>query len=120
PPEVELFEGPPTADLLAFFIDVIGERAAFVSDGLDQLRTRHPAEPHFYLSLLATHPADQGKGLGVAMVAPVLERCDATGTVAFLESSNIRNVPFYERLGFRVVDEVTMPDGPVIRPMRRE
>jgi len=120
PPEVELYDGPQVAGLAAFFTDVVGPRAELVSDGLGGLRDAHPAEPHFYLSVLGTHPDDQGRGRGGTVLAPVLERCDATGTLAYLESSNIRNVPFYERHGFRTVAEVAMPDGPIIRPMVRE
>ena len=40
-----------------------------------------------------------------------LERCDAEGIAAYLESSNVRNVPFYQRLGFQVTGSVHMPDG---------
>ena len=40
-----------------------------------------------------------------------LARCDAARLPAYLESSKERNVPFYERHGFRVTGELTIPGG---------
>ncbi|MBS1849261.1 MAG: GNAT family N-acetyltransferase [Actinobacteria bacterium] len=78
---------------------------------LGQVDKLHPREPHFYLALLATDPDRQGHGLGSAVLRPVLERCDAEGIPAYLESSKERNVPFYERHGFEVTGTITMGGG---------
>lgn len=120
PPGVEFYDGPGLDALVTFFIDVIGERAAFVGAGLTELSERHPTEPHFYLAVLGTEPASQGRGLGTSLLEPVLTHCDATALPAYLESSAVRNVPFYERHGFRVIEEFTLPDGPIMRPMWRD
>jgi GNAT superfamily N-acetyltransferase len=120
PPEVELYDGPGLERLGAFFVDVVGERAELVGAALQALNERHPTDPHFYLAVLGTHPTRQGHGLGQAAVAPVLRDCDETGLGAYLESSSIRNVPFYERLGFEVTGEVALPDGPVMHLMWRD
>ena len=59
--------------------------------------------------------------LGEAAVEPLLELADRDGVPSYLESSNVRNVSFYERLGFRVLDELRMPGGgPSMRPMWRD
>jgi ribosomal protein S18 acetylase RimI-like enzyme len=74
----------------------------------------HPHEPpHYYLSLLATHPDHAGKRLGVGLVADNLAEMDADDppAAAFLESSNPRNVARYERLGFRPTREVDLVAG---------
>jgi GNAT superfamily N-acetyltransferase len=63
----------------------------------------------------------QSRGLGEQVLAPVLALCDTQGLPACLESSNPRNVPFYERNGFEVMREFSVAEnGPVIRPMRRK
>ena len=81
----------------------------------------HPREPHYYLETLGTRKAVQGKGLGSAVMSPMLERCDREGVPAYLESSNPRNIPFYARHGFEVRDPVPLPPGaPVLTPMWRE
>ena len=79
----------------------------------------HGAPTDAVLHLLAVDPSAQGCGLGAALVAPTLEDLDASGTSAYLESSNQRNLSFYRRCGFELLDEVTLPGGgPVMRPMR--
>ncbi len=49
----------------------------------------------------------QGKGVGGALMRPVLEHCDAEGIPCYLESSKERNLPFYRRHGFEVVEELS-------------
>jgi ribosomal protein S18 acetylase RimI-like enzyme len=90
------------------------ESAARVSQLLDAFDHNHPHEPpHFYLSLLATHPDHAGHGHGVGLVAACLAEIDAGDppAAAFLESSNPVNLPRYERLGFRPTREVELIAG---------
>jgi ribosomal protein S18 acetylase RimI-like enzyme len=90
------------------------ESAARVMEMLDAFDRNHPHEPpHFYLSLLATHPDHAGKRLGVGLVAACLAEIDAGDppAAAFLESSNPRNVARYERLGFRPTRDVELIAG---------
>jgi ribosomal protein S18 acetylase RimI-like enzyme len=71
----------------------------------------HPERPHWYLSGIGTDPPVQGTGVGGELLRSRLARCDADRLPAYLESSKERNVPFYERHGFRVTGEVTIPGG---------
>jgi ribosomal protein S18 acetylase RimI-like enzyme len=81
----------------------------------------HPHEPHWYLATLGTAVERQGKGIGSALMRPVLHHCDAEGIPCYLESSKQRNVPFYRRHGFEVVEEVQLPgDGPPLWTMWRQ
>ncbi len=86
----------------------------------DLMKQHRPTTPHYYLALLGTRPEHQGRGLGSALLAPVLTRCDGEGAPAYTESSNPRNIRLYERHGFEVIDELTLPDGPPLWPMWRE
>jgi GNAT superfamily N-acetyltransferase len=70
--------------------------------------------------MLAVDPPAQGKGVGSALMQPVLERSDTEGVPCFVESSKDRNVPFYARHGFEVTGEIRIPAGPTIWPMWRE
>lgn len=55
----------------------------------------HPDEPHWYLATLGTDPSAQGRGIGSALLADVLERCDREATPAYLETETEANVAFY-------------------------
>jgi GNAT superfamily N-acetyltransferase len=81
----------------------------------------HPAEPHWYLEALGAVPEARGTGVGGRVVQPVLDRCDDERVPAYLESSNPRNVTFYERLGFVRGEPLPVPSGcPPLLPMHRE
>ena len=96
-------------------------RTPLVGYGLFGVERRHPARPpHWYLATLGTEPAAQGRGLGSAVLAPVLEECDRDGVGAYLESSKERNVDYYARFGFRVTEEVRLPRGPRVWLMWRD
>lgn len=92
-----------------------------VAASIAMLERRHPRTPHMYLSVLGAEPEAQGRGFGSAAIAPGLAFADAEGLPAFLESSKERNLDFYARFGFRVMDEVRLPgNGPPVWPMWRE
>ncbi len=78
---------------------------------LGAMEAVHPAEPHWYLSVIGTDPAHQGSGAGGALVRAMTDRCDAEGLPAYLESSKESNHAFYARFGFEVVGEIPTPGG---------
>ncbi len=75
---------------------------------------------HWYLSVLGTDPIHQGRGVGAAVMEPILERCDLNGQGAYLESSKESNVPYYRRFGFEVISTFGFTDGPEIYQMWRD
>ena len=89
--------------------------------GFQAVERRHPhGPPHWYLATLGTDPDRQGQGLGSALLADRLARCDADGLPSYLESSKASNVPFYERHGFVVTDTFDFADGPRLWLMWRD
>jgi len=96
-------------------------RMPMVALGWEKLERAHPhTPPHLYLALLGTEPEAQGRGLGSAVMAPVLEQCDSDGVGAYLESSKERNIDFYARHGFRVTGEIQLLRGPTMWKMWRD
>ena len=79
----------------------------------------HPEEPHWYLAMIGVDPARQGRGYGSAILKESVRRCDEEGVIAYLESSNPKNVPLYERYGFEVMGHVAPGDFPGLYPMIR-
>lgn len=82
---------------------------------------KHPEADHYYLAVLGSDQGRQGQGLGSATMRPILERADTEGVPCYLESSNERNLPLYERHGFVTTEVVHLPDdGPSIWLMWRD
>ena len=114
---------PPLAILrsLPRIVPLLGTRLPAALRVINVVERAHPRGPHWYLAVLGTEPAQQGKGVGSAMLAPILERCDREGEPAYLESSKESNIPFYVRHGFEVTGALELPGGgPTIWPMWRE
>jgi ribosomal protein S18 acetylase RimI-like enzyme len=88
---------------------------------LNHVERLHPKEPHWYLGVLGTRTAVQGRGIGSRLLATVLDRCDDEGVPAYLESSKYSNIAFYRRHGFEVTGEISLPfGGPSVWPMWRD
>jgi GNAT superfamily N-acetyltransferase len=84
------------------------------------LGAARPAEPHYYLSLLATHGDHRGKGFGTALLRDGLARVDALGAPAYLASTNpAADNARYERFGFVPRTTITLPAGHVVTAMWR-
>jgi GNAT superfamily N-acetyltransferase len=79
----------------------------------------HPPGSYWYLQFLGVTPAWQGRGIGSALMAPVLERCDREGARAYLDATSERNRPLYERHGFQAEDPFASR-GPPLWPMWRQ
>jgi ribosomal protein S18 acetylase RimI-like enzyme len=79
-----------------------------------------PKIPHFYLAFLGVEPEKQGQGHGSVLLKDMLHKIDSIQLPAYLESSNIRNIPLYKRYGFKITGELNLPKGPTMWAMWRE
>jgi ribosomal protein S18 acetylase RimI-like enzyme len=121
PPGRWQLSGPQRLRLLPALVRFLGVRTVSVLGGLERMEARHPRDrSHWYLFILGTEQAAQGRGSGSALLADMLARLDADAMPAYLESSNERNLALYGRHGFEVTSEVAIPGGPRIWPMWRD
>ncbi len=75
---------------------------------------RHdPPEPHIHLGPVGVLPEFQGRGIGRGLMIRFCARVDSEGKPAFLETDRPENVRFYEKSGFRVVDEIRLFGVPI-------
>ena len=95
------------------------ERVGVVFEFMEQVGVSHPEIDHWHLPIIGVDPSRQGVGLGSLLLAHTLAMVDRDGRAAYLESSNPRNVPLYERFGFEVIAEIQAGDSPTIWPMLR-
>ena len=70
--------------------------------GLAVMDSGHPRKPHYYLDTLGVAPECQGRGLGSALMQPMLERCDRERMPAYLNAGSWRSRDLYLRHGFQV------------------
>ncbi len=118
-------ELPPAdeARLEPLLEDLLGaKQAELVLRSFGEFEEAHPPEPpHYYLSLLGTHPDHRGRGIGMGLLADNLAAIDAAGMPAYLESTNPSNNARYERLRFARRGGFELPDqGPPVTTMWRE
>lgn len=86
----------------------------------EQMAGHHPSEPHWYLPLIGVDVNRQGKGHGSALMEHALTRDDSGGLLAYLESTNPKNIPLYERYGFKRLETIQVGSSPPIFPMLRK
>lgn len=86
---------------------------------VEQMGRYHPREPHWYLAVIGVDVNRQGKGHGATLMKHMLARIDAEHATAYLESSNPRNISFYERHGFEAIGRIQSGSSPVVTPMLR-
>jgi GNAT superfamily N-acetyltransferase len=87
-----------------------GDRARTLAATATVVSAVRPSEPHWWLSAVGTRPSARRQGLGVAVVAPVLQRCDAEGLAAGAAVHTWANVRWLRRLGFAVVESTETTD----------
>jgi len=81
----------------------------------------HPHEPMWYLQVLATDPEHQRRGVGAALLAPVLADCDEQGLPAYLETQKFDNLAYYRQHGFALEQTLKpVPGGPSLWTMVRQ
>jgi ribosomal protein S18 acetylase RimI-like enzyme len=78
---------------------------------IDFMQQYHLRAPHYYLLALGVDPSLQGRGIGKALMQPMLERCDREQLPAYLETNNAANLPLYRSRGFEVFHQELIPGG---------
>lgn len=78
---------------------------------LQVLASGHPRERHLYVQVLGADPVMHGRGVGAALIEKALARAAEEGAFTYLETTNERNLGFYGRFGFRVIDELSPSPG---------
>jgi GNAT superfamily N-acetyltransferase len=101
------------------------DRASVVRETGAIVAAARPPAPHWWLLHLGVRPTSRRQGLAAAVLAPVLVRCDAEGTLAAAAVVNWANVRFLRGFGFEVTLETRTSDDElplwvlVRQPLRR-
>lgn len=87
---------------------------------LGQMDDVHPKTRHWYLAWIGVDAAMAGQGLGSELISRCLEIVDKDHVPAYLDNTNPRNIPFYERHGFKVTGESQAGTCPPLFAMLRD
>ena len=117
PPDVH-----PDEDALTTLLQrtVPEQKLKDVFAAFEQMARYHPSEPHWYLPLIGVDPFHQGKGYGAALMQHALIPCDRDRTLAYLESTNPKNISLYERHGFELLGTIQVGASAPLFPMLRK
>lgn len=69
------------------------------------INSAHPKIPFSYLWFIGVAPGDQNNGIGSQLLQSVLEYCDHQGRPVYLETSTVRNLPWYNKFDFQPYHE---------------
>ena len=70
-----------------------------------------PEEPHWRLFALGTTPSARGRGLAGELLERGLSRADAQDVPVYTEAATHAAVASFQRRGFRIIQEYTVPSG---------
>ncbi len=101
-------------------LGIFGTNVFSILGTMDRIERVHPKTQHYYLQVIGTDPAKQGKGFASRIMRHQLAVSDAAGMPCYLESSKDTNLPIYRSFGFEVTGEIKIPDGPTLWPMWRD
>lgn len=86
---------------------------------LEAMGPHHPEGDIWYLPLIGVEPMWQGRGLGGALLAHALAKCDEDHVPAYLEATSEGSRALYQRHGFEVTATIQVGDSPPMWPMLR-
>jgi ribosomal protein S18 acetylase RimI-like enzyme len=79
---------------------------------LEEVDKIHPHKPHYYLEYIGVEPKLQGKSIGSTIMQHLISKADEESVGCYLENANPRNLAFYKRFGFQVIEEKEILDLP--------
>lgn len=73
-----------------------------------KIKALQPKQLIYYLWFIGVSPEVQGKGIGSQLLKDVLADCRLDTRVVCLETSTLKNIPWYEKFGFKIYDQLDL------------
>lgn len=77
-------------------------------DRESKIKAKQPREPMTYLWFIGVEPSEQGKGIGSKLLQEVITHAETRQLPVYLETSTVKNLPWYERHGFKVYEQLAL------------
>ena len=73
-----------------------------------KIKQLQPKVPMYYLWFIGVDPSEQNKGIGTALMKEIIDESESKKRPIYLETSTLKNIPWYERFGFKIYDELDL------------
>ncbi|MES2207597.1 MAG: GNAT family N-acetyltransferase [Pseudomonadota bacterium] len=84
-----------------------------IIDQLDAIRKKEMPVPHWYLALLAVDPIEQCKGIGSALLQPMLKMADVQHMSVYLWTDQPSSIAFYQKHNFKIATHFIESDSKI-------
>lgn len=85
--------------------EVLKDKTSRVSHWHNVWLDHDPSEPHWHYGPGGVLPEFQGTGIGTAHMQRICQEIDACKAAGYLETDLIKNVHYYQKFDFEVIDE---------------
>jgi ribosomal protein S18 acetylase RimI-like enzyme len=65
-------------------------------------------EPMYYLWFIGVNPEEQNKRIGSVLLTEVINEGISKQRTICLETSTLKNIPWYEKFGFKIYNELDL------------
>ena len=73
-----------------------------------KIKKSYPKELMYYLWFIGVEPDKQNMGIGSALIKKVIEEAHSKQRPVYLETSTLKNIPWYEKFGFKIYNELNL------------
>ncbi|MEP7376203.1 MAG: GNAT family N-acetyltransferase [Chitinophagaceae bacterium] len=71
-----------------------------------KIKKFQPREPMYYLWFIGVEPNEQNKGIGSALLTEIIKESESEKRIICLETSTLKNLPWYQKFGFTIYNEL--------------
>ena len=73
-----------------------------------KIKKLQPRKSIYYLWFIGVYPDQQNKGIGSSLIKEVIEEAHSRQRPVYLETSTLKNIPWYEKFGFKIYNELNL------------
>lgn len=73
-----------------------------------KIKEKQPKQPMAYLWFIGVDPTAQHKGIGSKLLCDIIAYANQKNLPVFLETSTLENLPWYERFGFKIFEQLEL------------
>ena len=73
-----------------------------------KIKKLQPKELMYYLWFIGVDPIAQNNGKGSALMSEIIKESNASNRSICLETSTLKNIPWYEKFGFKIYNELDL------------